>query len=160
MNKNLQIIVVDDDPPMNALLCKFLGEQGFKNISSFFSVEEMLPNIPRKKPAIIIQDFDLPGMSGLDAIRKVKPAYPNIEFVFLSGQRSIDIAIDAIKLGAFDYIVKDSFAKENVVIKIKNLLRIKQLEKKHSTFQRFLFIFSLAALAVWLVVAIIYLTGK
>jgi DNA-binding NtrC family response regulator len=130
VNKKHKIFVVDDDPPMNAMLCTFIESQGFKDVSGFFSVEEMRPKLSKKDSVIIIQDFELPGINGLDCIKTIKPAYPASEFIFLSGQRSIQVAIDAIKYGAFDYIIKDNFAKENVIIKIKNLLRIKELEKK------------------------------
>ncbi len=138
MKKTPQIFVVEDDPPMNALLCTFLESKGFNQVHAFFSVEEMLARVHRKDPIIIIQDYELPGMNGLDSIRSVKPKYPNVEYIFLSGQHSIDVAIEAIKSGAFDYLVKDSFAKENVLIKIRNLLRVKQLERRHKRMLFFL----------------------
>lgn len=146
MSKTQKIFVVDDDPPMNTMICKFVESQGYQNVTGFFAVEEMIPNLSKKEGVIIIQDYDLPGMSGLECIKEIKPKFPKVEFIFLSGQRSIQIAIDAIKFGAFDYIIKDNFAKDNVGIKIKNLLRIKDLEKKRVFIQKLLIGLSLLLL--------------
>jgi DNA-binding NtrC family response regulator len=134
MKKTIHILVVEDDPPLNSLLCTYLQEKGFKNVTGFQSTEEMLEKLSRKTPTIIIQDYDLPKMNGIDSIRTVKPDYPNVEFIFLSGQQRIDIAIEALKNGAFDYIVKDHFAKENVFMKIQHLIRYKTLERKRNFF--------------------------
>jgi len=157
MKKDHLIYVVEDDQPVNSMLCMFLEKQGFTNVSGFYSAEEMLAVLSMNKPVIIIQDFDLPGMNGLEVIRNVKQQYPNTEFIFLSGQRSIDIAIEAIKNGAFDYIVKDSFAKENVVTKINNLLKIKSLEKERQLFKYSLVIFSVLLFLSWVILVIHFL---
>lgn len=154
MKKNQIIYIVEDDPPVNSMLCMFLEKQGFTNVSAFFSSEEMLEILEKKCPDIIIQDYDLPGMNGLDTLRSIKSSFPGIEFIFLSGQRSIEIAIEAIKSGAFDYIVKDSFAKENVVTKINNLLKIKSLQKDRQRFKISLLVFSILLFISWIILVI------
>lgn len=151
---------MDDDIPMTSMLCMFIQQQGFSDVTPLYSVEELLSCIPSGQPVIIVQDFDFPGLSGLDAIKRIKPKYPAVEFIFLSGQRSIDIAIEAIRQGAFDYIVKDSFAKENVVIKIRNLLHIKELEKKRTGFRLLLLVLTGLALVGWLLFLVLYLSGR
>ena len=157
MKKKIKIFVVEDDPPLNSLICKFMKVHEFSDVTGFHSVEEMLPNLPKKKEVIIIQDYELPGLNGLDCIKMVKSKQKNVEFIFLSGQNSIQVALEAIKQGAFDYIQKDSFAKENVAIKIKNLLRIKKLEKTRLQIQGLLF-FLLGVLIALL--TYVLLTGK
>ena len=157
MKKDHLIYIVEDDPPVNSMLCMFLEKQGFTQVSGFHTAEEMLAVLPLKKPVIIIQDFDLPGMNGLDVIRNVKLNYPNTEFIFLSGQRSIEIAVEAIKNGAFDYIVKDSFAKENVVTKINTLLKIRSLETDRSFFRLMLIVFSVLMICSWVLLVIHYI---
>ena len=160
MKKNQTIYIVEDDPPVNSMISLFLEKQGFTRVEGFFSSEEMLSELSRKKPDIIIQDYDLPGMNGLDTIREVKSQHPNIEFIFLSGQRSIDIAIEAIKNGAFDYIVKDSFAKENVVTKINNLLKIQSLQKDKQRFKTSLIIFSVLLFISWIILVVLFLLRR
>ena len=159
MSKKTKIFVVDDDLPVTSMLCMFIQQQGFTDVTALYSVEELLARIPIGQPAIIVQDFDFPGLSGLDAIKRIKPKYPGIEFIFLSGQQNINVAIEAIRQGAFDYIVKDSFAKENVVIKIRNLLHTKELEKKRTRFRFLLLVLTGLALVGWLLALVLYLSG-
>jgi len=129
INKNQLIYVVDDDVPLNNLLCAFLKKQGFNNVKDFYTGEELLKEMTAHSNPIIIQDFDLPDMTGIDILKKVKNENLTAEFIFLSGQSTIEIAVEAIKFGAFDYIIKDNFAKENVLNKINNVLKIKSLLK-------------------------------
>jgi FixJ family two-component response regulator len=154
VNKNYPIYIVEDDVPVNTLILKFLEKQGFTQVSSYYSSEEMIKELKPQREVIIIQDYDLPGKNGLETICEIKPAYPKTDFIFLSGQRSIDIAIEAIKNGAFDYIVKDNFAKENVATKINNLLRIKSLESDRKRFKKSLIIFLALLFISWIILFI------
>lgn len=144
------ILVVDDDQPLNAMICKFLEKQGLTNVKAFYTGEELLNNIKKYDSPIIIQDYELPGINGVEILKKVKSIKPNAEFIFLSGQSSIDVAIDSIKLGAFDYIIKDNFAKENVMTKIRNLIKIKQLLRERSIFKVVISAFLLLLLISWI----------
>jgi DNA-binding NtrC family response regulator len=135
IDKKQRILVVDDDQPLNAMICKYLEKQGFVNVKGFYSGEELFASVGKEKSPIIIQDYELPGINGVDILRKVKSENPLAEFIFLSGQSSIEVAVEAIKNGAFDYIIKDNFAKENVSTKIRNLLKIKQLTTERKFFR-------------------------
>ncbi len=147
-NKQL-IYVVDDDKALNTMICKFLKQEGFRNVEGFYSGEEMLQKLSKDTKPIIIQDFDLPGMNGVEVLKKVKPEYPNAEFIFLSGQSNIEVAVNAIKYGAFDYIVKDNFAKENASTKIKNLIKLKTVMTEKVAFKVGLFVFLALLLITW-----------
>jgi DNA-binding NtrC family response regulator len=157
MSKNTQpkIYIVEDDVPMNELLCQFLDMQGYKDIKGFYTGEEMMNELTNNQEIIIIQDFDLPGMNGLDILGKVLPAYPKVEFIFLSGQSNIETAVEAIKGGAFDYIVKDKFAKENVQTKISNLLKIKSLYKQKTRLKKAFIYLALITFISWIIIFIL-----
>jgi DNA-binding NtrC family response regulator len=159
MSKGKQplIYIVEDDEPMNNLLCQFLEDQGYTKIRGFYSGEEVLKELSRSQDTIIIQDFDLPGMNGLEVLEKVRPEYPNSEFIFLSGQGSIEIAVDAIKGGAFDYIVKDNFAKENVSTKINNLLKIKALYQEKNRMKKAFVVLAIITFLSWIFVFVLFL---
>jgi len=150
-----KIFIVEDDAPINHLLCQFLELHNFKNVKGFFTGEEMLNVLDRNEETIIIQDFDLPGMNGLEVLEKVIPLYHNVEFIFLSGQSSIEIAVDAIKGGAFDYIVKDKFAKENVLTKINNLLKIKSLYQQKNRFKKAFICLALVTFISWIILFVL-----
>lgn len=153
-SKQPKIYIVEDDAPMNELLCQFLEMQGYKDVKGFFSGEEMLNELSIKEETIIIQDFDLPGINGLDVLSKVIPAFPKAEFIFLSGQSNIETAVEAIKGGAFDYIVKDKFAKENVQTKISNLLKIKSLYQQKTRLKKAFVSLALITFISWMIILI------
>jgi DNA-binding NtrC family response regulator len=150
------ILVVDDDVPLNNLICKYLEKQGFTNVKGFFTGDELLREISSAPNAIIIQDFDLPDINGLDLLKKIKTEHPKTEFIFLSGQSSIDVAVEAINFGAFDYIIKDNFAKENTLTKIRNLLKIKRLVKERLIFRIGLLAVSIFAVLMLFIIYILY----
>ncbi len=153
LNKNHLIYVVDDDVPLNNLICKYLEKQGFTNVKGFYTGEELLHEISPLKHPIVIQDFDLPDINGLDLLKSIKQEHPAIEFIFLSGQSNIEVAVEAINFGAFDYIIKDNFAKENTLNKIRNLLKIKKLVRERTIVRIGLFI----VVAVTLLTLIFYI---
>ena len=138
-------------------MSKFLEMQGYNDVKGFFSGEDMLKELTHHEDTIIIQDYDQPGMSGLDILGKVIPKYPKAEFIFLSGQNNIETAVDAIKGGAFDYIVKDKFAKENVQTKIVNLLKIKSLYSQKTRLKKAFVYFILITLVSWIILFILLL---
>jgi DNA-binding NtrC family response regulator len=157
LEKDQLIYVVDDDVPLNVLICKYLEKQGFKNVKGFYTGDELLKEISSNTSPIIIQDFDLPDINGLDLLKKIKTEYPKTEFIFLSGQSSVEVAVEAINFGAFDYIIKDNFAKENTLTKIKNLLKIKKLIRERIIFRTGLFAVSVLALLILLILYAFFL---
>jgi DNA-binding NtrC family response regulator len=127
--KDVLIFIVEDDPTFNKLIETHLKKAGFKNIMTFNNGEDCVANI-HEKPAIILEDFDLgEGMNGLDVLKKVKSIDPQIEFIFLSGQDDVHVAVEIMQNGAFDYVVKDQAAKDNILSRISKVLKIKGLIK-------------------------------
>jgi DNA-binding NtrC family response regulator len=126
MDKKKVIFIVEDDPGFNTLMTSYLTSKNKWEIHSFQSGEECLNRL-ELKPAIFLQDFDLPGINGIEVMKSVKYRLPETEFIFLSAQTNIKVAIEVLKLGAFDYIVKDSGAKENAINKIDQILMVKKL---------------------------------
>ena len=139
------------------MICKFLQKEGFVNVQGCFTGEELFEKIQKESAPIIIQDFDLPGLNGLDILKKVKHEVPKAEFIFLSGQSRIEVAVEAIKNGAFDYVIKDTFAKENVLNKIRNLLRIKKLLFDRKIFVISMVLFVLLLLITWIILSVLFL---
>jgi len=138
MDKKRVIFIVEDDPGFNMLLTNYLTGKNKWEVHSFESGEECLKKLDLK-PEIFLQDFDLPGMNGVEVMKKVKFFLPETEFIFLSAQTNINVAVEALKLGAFDYIMKDANTKESAlhkidqIFKVKNLLEEKQSGKKMNT---------------------------
>lgn len=156
IDKSQAIYVVDDDKPLNGMICKFLEKQGFKNVKSFYTGEDVLGYFKANEAPIIIQDFDLPGINGIEVLTKTKVTHPKTDFIFLSGQSTIDVAVDSIKQGAFDYIVKDNFAKENVHTKIIHILKIRALSKDRIISKYLIGTFLVLLLVSWFTVFVLF----
>lgn len=150
------IFVVEDNPVYSKLVVSYLKTNKFSNVESFSSGEEVLQAMPRQ-PRVVIQDYLLDGMNGIEVLKRAKKIAPDVEFIFLSGQDSIDIAINTMKYGAYDYIVKDQMALKKMVNKIHKILSVTQLEKSNKRYRTgvilffiflALFIIAIIALAI------------
>jgi len=146
------IFIVEDNPVYNKLVVNYLQTKKFSNIVSFFSGEECLKRID-EKPDIIIQDYLLEGIDGIEVLKATKKLYPDTEFIFLSGQDSVDVAINTMKLGAFDYIVKDQMALKKLVDKITKIIAIQKLVLNNKRYKTgvILFFIGLALIILLLV---------
>lgn len=134
------IFVVEDNRVYNKLICSYLKSNSFTNVMPFYSGEDAINNLYRN-PDIIIQDFLLDGMNGIDVLKKAKEQNTNIEFIFLSGQDNIDVAINTMKYGAYDYIVKDQMALKKMVNKINKIQSVNKLVKTNKRYRYGLWIF-------------------
>ena len=152
------IYIVEDDKAFSKLIESYLKSRGFWNIKTFSSGEECLKNID-PLPEIVVQDYDLTGMNGLEVLKKMKAVDDGIEFIFLSGQDSVQVAVDAMKFGAYDYIVKDSVAKEKIAYKIKRIIHLRKTEKDRKNTKIGMFIFLSAFVATWIILIILNIIG-
>jgi len=132
--KNPLIFVVEDNQMYNKLVVSYLKTNKLTNVESYLSGEDALSNMS-KNPDIIIQDYLLEGMTGIEVLIKAKKTNPNVEFIFLSGQDSIDIAINSMKYGAYDYIVKDQMALQKMVNKINKINSVTELVKSNKRYK-------------------------
>jgi two-component system, OmpR family, response regulator len=111
--ENLSVFLVDDDPSFRVALTHQLIDN-FKSpaaIRAFGSGEECLKHI-ETSPNIVILDYYLNGnnpnaMNGLEVLKEIKKRNPETKVIMLSSQDKIDIAVDTIRSGAYDYIVKN-----------------------------------------------------
>jgi DNA-binding NtrC family response regulator len=142
-SKNPLIFVVEDNQMYNKLVVSYLKTNKFTNVESYLSGEEAIKNM-HKNPEIVIQDYLLEGMTGLEVLIKAKKTNPDVEFIFLSGQDSIDIAINSMKYGAYDYIVKDQMALQKLVNKINKINSVTELVKSNKRYRIGVILFFIA----------------
>lgn len=143
------IFIVEDNSIYNKLIASHLRSKNFKRIESFLSGEECLKNL-YKKPDIVIQDYLMDGINGIDVLKKTKKSHPDTEFIILSGQDNLNIAVNTIKYGAYDYVVKDRFALNKLLDNIEKIMKIQrgQLQNKQFKVGITLFFIVLAILVV------------
>ncbi len=144
------IFIVEDNSIYNTLIVNYLHNHKLLHTESFISGEECLKNIHRK-PDIVIQDFVLDGINGIDVLMATKKRYPDTQFIFLSGQDSIEVAIKCMKLGAFDYIVKDQHALAKLTEKINKILVQHERIKNNKKFKLGITIFIIALAIIILI---------
>jgi putative nucleotidyltransferase with HDIG domain len=99
-----RILIVDDEPEITEILSDLLsGEHECKTANS---AEDALERLAESDVQLVISDITMPGMSGLEMIPRVKSVSPNTVVVMISGMQTVESAIGALRLGAFDYLMK------------------------------------------------------
>jgi DNA-binding NtrC family response regulator len=127
-NNNFRIFLVDDDIFCLNFYRQHLVNLGYHDITSFENGSECLDGLT-SLPDIIFLDHGMDIISGLEMLKKIKRFNPDIYVVFLSGQENIETAVNALKFGAFDYIVKGDKAPENITRVLGKIEEVKELLK-------------------------------
>jgi DNA-binding NtrC family response regulator len=74
-------------------------------------------------------------MNGIDVLLQVKKKSPESEFIFLTNNESMEVAVNTIKFGAYDYIIKDKITPDKLMDRIQKILKLKNLEKRNKQIQ-------------------------
>lgn len=129
--KNISILIVDDEPLIRESLFEILRIEGYR-VFMVPNGEEALTFLKKTPVDIILTDFKLPKMSGLDLLSEVKPQFPKTEIILITGYGSIESAVEAMKKGAFDYITKPINDNEVKIILQKIVERKSLLDENAS----------------------------
>jgi signal transduction histidine kinase len=113
MNTDSPVFLVDDDSFSTAICIEYLAGLGFTNIYCYGSGKELLDNLD-KKPAVIFLDYYLGDYEAAGLLEKIQSRNPGVYVVILSGQPEMEVTIDMLKNGAFDYIVKNEFQLQKI----------------------------------------------
>lgn len=121
------IYVVDDETVARTGMIRVL-EQEF-TVRGFATAEEALSAIKESAPDVVLLDIGLPGMSGIDALREIKQVAPDIVAIMITAYEDITTVVTAMKLGAYDYIVKPVHM-DGLMVTIGNALETIRLRKE------------------------------
>jgi len=121
------IFIVDDDPVYLIMLGRYLNSIGYEKVSPFSSGPDCIKHL-HQRPDIIFLDYAMSPMDGLDTLKVIKSLYPGICVIFLSGQTDTEIAVSALKCGAYDYISKGIEQFSHIAAAIKKIERLKVVE--------------------------------
>lgn len=132
------LFLVDDEPIQNEMLKDYLSERFLYNIKTFDNGEDAINNI-HLNPEIIVLDYHLSShkpdaKNGVEVLKAIKEKNPISQVIMLSGQDKIDVAIDSMKYGAYDYVVKGETAfsrMENIINNVSELHKIKTINKAY-----------------------------
>jgi two-component system OmpR family response regulator len=153
--KDMLIFVVDDDAMQQELLKDYLSKN--YTVKAFSNGEECLQSLSQN-PAVIFLDYNLNSVNkkakdGLTILKEIKKSHPDTEVVMFSGQEKIEIAVNTMTYGAFDYIVKSESAFVRADNVIKNILKRHKLQAENKLFKRLTI--TLGGLAALLIIGVI-----
>jgi two-component system response regulator HydG len=128
MDERQRILAVDDDPEMCALLSDALEGEGFSVVTTGESIEASKV-LRREEFDVIITDLKMKGLKGLDLLEEAKKAAPLTPVIIITAFGTIESAIQAMKMGAYDYIRKP-FQIDELVLTVKKALENRFLKKE------------------------------
>jgi two-component system nitrogen regulation response regulator NtrX len=126
---NNTILIVDDEVSICQSLKAILRDEGYQVLVAG-SGEEAIKAVEEEMPQLVLLDIWLPGIDGLETLKAIKTAHPNILVIMMSGHGTIETAVSATKLGAFDFIEKP-LSLEKVIIIVNNALNVVRLEEEN-----------------------------
>jgi two-component system nitrogen regulation response regulator NtrX len=123
------ILIVDDEPMILQSLTGLLTDEGFE-VSTASNGYEALKTIESESPDLVLLDIWMPGIDGIETLKEIKSNNPYVQVIIITGHGTIETAVTATKLGAFDLIEKPlSFDK--VIVSINNALNFRRLEEEN-----------------------------
>ena len=129
--ENFIVLLVDDETEFLETLVKRLNKRGL-NVLTAKSGEEALTTIKTKRVDVTVLDVRMPGINGVQTLKKIKALDPLIEVIMLTGHASIEAAIEGMELGAFDYLMKPADIDE-LFYKIQDAFKKKTIQQEKIT---------------------------
>jgi DNA-binding NtrC family response regulator len=123
------VLLVDDEVPFVETLSKRLSKRKL-DIKAAYTGEQALENLEEdEKIEVVILDVKMPGIDGIETLRRIKTAHPLIEVIMLTGHATVESAIEGMRLGAFDYLMKPCDLDE-LVDKVEQAAARKQIQEE------------------------------
>src|SRR5210317_1529285 len=127
---NMQsILIVDDEISIRESLTGILQDEGFHPVS-VESGERAIERVSEDKPDLVLLDIWMPGMDGMETLTKIRDIYQDQLVIIMSGHGTIETAVKATKLGAYDFIEKP-LSLEKVLLSIQNAAKVGQLVEEN-----------------------------
>ena len=106
-----KILIIDDEVNIGLLLSKFLTRNGFE-VKTATSGASGLDLLSRDEFNLVLCDYRLEDTDGREVLKKIKASYPNLGVIIITGYSDIKLAVELIKMGAYDYITKPLYPDE------------------------------------------------
>jgi DNA-binding NtrC family response regulator len=138
--ESMKILVVDDEASVRELIRKGLSQKGGYNVEDAQNGVEAIEKIEKDVFDLVLPDLMMPGMDGLKLLKAIKGTRPEVMVILMTGHGSIETAVEAMKIGANDYITKpidfnelfthiSKAQKESSLLKENRLLRMEVRKK-------------------------------
>ncbi len=132
---SFKIFIVEDEVVFAKILAHHLSHNPDYEVEIFTNGKECINNL-YKNPSVITLDYNMPGLSGLEVLNKIKEFNPELPVIIVSGQQEISTAVELLKKGAYDYLLKDKDTKERLWNIIRYIREHHQLKQKVSVLEQ------------------------
>jgi two-component system, NtrC family, response regulator AtoC len=129
IEKPFTIFVVEDDEWYNRLLVHTLSMNPDYVVESYINGKDCLNNL-YKNPDLITLDYRLPDMKGLEVLKQIKAENEDIQVILISGQDDIEVVVELLKYGAYDYIVKSNDIRDRLLNTISHIRKGEKLKRE------------------------------
>jgi two-component system nitrogen regulation response regulator NtrX len=129
-----EILIVDDEKNIRSSLEGILKDEGYR-VRGVPTGEDLLKQVAQGVPDLVILDVWLPGMDGLQALEEVKRVHPELPVIMISGHSTVETAVKATRLGAYDFIEKP-LSLEKTILAVRNALEHQRLEQENLTLRQ------------------------
>lgn len=123
------ICIADDEPSILNTLSSILEDEGYQ-VTAAKTGTEALKAVQSEPPDVVMLDIWMPDLDGLEVLKRVREQFPNMMVIMMSGHGSVETAVKATKLGAYDYLEKP-LDLEKVTILVRNALHQRKLEEEN-----------------------------
>jgi len=123
------VLIVDDEQSIVQSLSGLLSDEGFE-VSAAGNGYEALKVIDSESPDVVLLDVWMPGMDGIETLKEIKKYNPHIQVIIITGHGTIETAVKATKLGAFD-LVEKPLSIDKIILTINNALNFRRLEEEN-----------------------------
>jgi putative nucleotidyltransferase with HDIG domain len=135
-DKPAELLIVDDEPIIRDILTRKLRDSGYSPIPAENAFEAL--NTMREHPCpLVLSDIMMPGMDGIALLKALRRTYPDTAVVMITAVSNVSIAIEALREGAYDYLIKP-FNLEEVVLSVRNALEKRRLILENRLYQEHL----------------------
>lgn len=129
-----RILVVDDDASLRRIVEYNLAEEGYA-VATAGSGEEALAALEKAPFDLVVTDIKMPGLDGMDLLRRVKASAPETQVIVVTAFGTIEMAVEAMKAGAFEYVTKP-FNRDELKLTVRKALRFQTLESENVRLKR------------------------
>jgi two-component system nitrogen regulation response regulator NtrX len=124
-----RILIIDDEASIRESLSGILSDEGFVPLSAA-NAEEGLARLEEVRADLVLLDIWMPGMDGMEALKRIKELYPDLPVIMISGHGTIETAVQATRLGAFDFIEKP-LSYDKIILALHNALQLAALAQEN-----------------------------
>ncbi|MHB8846009.1 MAG: sigma-54-dependent transcriptional regulator [Nitrospirota bacterium] len=124
------ILLIDDDASLRRVMEYSLKEHGY-DVQAAESGEQGLQRFAQGRFDAVVTDITMPGMNGMEVLRKVQEASPGLPVIVITAYGTIESAVEAMRFGAFDYVTKPFPSKDELHLRLQRALKLQRLEREN-----------------------------